>query len=118
MRMRFDRALAAGNQLFVSSIAMFELWYGVFKSGRIHFNSSRVDTFLGGPITTLVFDEDDARAAGSIRATLKTSGSPIGSYGTLLAGQAINRKLTLVTANVAEFSRVRGLAWQDWGKPH
>jgi tRNA(fMet)-specific endonuclease VapC len=34
----------------------------------------------------------------------------------LMAGQALRHQLTLVTANVSEFSRVKGLAWQDWAK--
>lgn len=116
VRKKFDRIATAGNQLFVSSIAMFELWYGVFKSSRAQFNTHRLQTFLEGPITLLAFTEDDARAAGSVRAMLKLSGKPIGSYDVLLAGQAIHRKLTLVTADVSEFSRVKGLVWQDWGK--
>ena len=32
------------------------------------------------------------------------------------AGQALRHQLTLATANVAEFSRVKGLSWQDWAK--
>jgi tRNA(fMet)-specific endonuclease VapC len=64
----------------------------------------------------LSFDEDDARTAGSVHAALKQRGKPIGSYDVLLAGQAINRKLTLVTANTSEFSRVKELVWQDWSK--
>ncbi len=116
VRKRFDRAVTTGNQLFVSTIAMFELWYGVFKSSRIQFNTNRLETFLEGPITLLPFTEDDARVAGSVRAALKISGKPIGSYDVLLAGQAIHRKLALVTANVSEFSRVKELVWQDWVK--
>jgi tRNA(fMet)-specific endonuclease VapC len=115
-RKRFDHALSAGDQLFVSSVPMFELWYGVFKSGRLQFNSERLEAFLEGPITLLPFDEDDARAAGSIRALLRQRGKPIGAYDVLLAGQAVHRKLILVTANISEFSRVKDLACQDWSK--
>src|ERR1700687_106542 len=31
-------------------------------------------------------------------------------------GQALSRKLTLVTANAREFGRVKGLDWEDWGR--
>jgi predicted nucleic acid-binding protein len=34
----------------------------------------------------------------------------------LIAGQALSRKLTLVTANTKEFARVKSLVWEDWGK--
>jgi tRNA(fMet)-specific endonuclease VapC len=93
---------------------MFELWCGVFKGSRGTFNTNRLNDFVDGPITVIAFDEDDARASGSIRASLKLAGKPIGTYDVLIAGQALHRKLTLVTANVSEFSRVKNLSWQDW----
>jgi predicted nucleic acid-binding protein len=39
------------------------------------------------------------------------------NYLLLIAGQARQRKFTLVTPNAGEFARVKGLAWQDWSKP-
>ena len=117
VRARLQKASATGAQIFVSSIAIFELGYGVAKSVRHEFNHKRLETFLSGPVTILPFEDADARAAGAIRATLETSGKPIGAYDVLIAGQAIRHELTLVTANVREFSRVKGLTWQDWAKP-
>jgi tRNA(fMet)-specific endonuclease VapC len=70
-----------------------------------------------GPIVVLPFEEGDAKIAGAVRANLEASGKSIGAYDLLIAGQALQRQLTVVTANVSEFSRVRGLAWQDWAKP-
>jgi predicted nucleic acid-binding protein len=35
----------------------------------------------------------------------------------LIAGQAVRNKLTLITANVSEFARIKALVWADWGKP-
>ncbi len=117
VRKRFEQTTATGAQVFVSSVVTFELWYGVAKSSREEFNTRRLRTFLSGPLSVLPLEEADARAAGSVRAALETSGKPIGAYDVLIAGQAIHRQLTLVTANVAEFSRVKGLVWQDWAKP-
>jgi tRNA(fMet)-specific endonuclease VapC len=116
VRKKFDRARAAGDQIFVPSIAVFELWYGVFKSARVEFNTNRVETFLAGSSTQLAYEEEDARTAGIVRADLEAGGKPIGVYDVLLAGQAMSRQLTLVTANVSEFSRVKGLLWQDWAR--
>ena len=56
VRSRFERALAAKHQIFVSSIAVFELWYGVFKSSRVRLNSDRLEAFLDGPVGILLFD--------------------------------------------------------------
>lgn len=116
VRNKVQRSTTGGDQFFVSSVSTFELWYGVFKSSRAQFNANRLQTFLSGAISVLTFDDEDARAAGSIRAGLEKRGKPIGVYDLLLAGQAIRHQLTLITANVSEFSRVKELQWQDWGK--
>jgi tRNA(fMet)-specific endonuclease VapC len=116
VRNRFKKALSARAQIYVSSLVTFELWYGVAKSERQDLNTQRLQAFLAGPMILLPLEEQDARVAGSIRAALQASGTPIGAYDTLIAGQAMARQLTLVTANVSEFSRVKGLSWQDWAK--
>ena len=116
VRNRFQKALSTRAQIYVSSVVTFELWYGVAKSERQDLNTQRLQTFLAGPMILLPLEEQDARVAGSIRAALQASGTPIGAYDTLIAGQALARKLTLVTANVSEFSRVKGLSWQDWAR--
>jgi predicted nucleic acid-binding protein len=69
------------------------------------------------PVVELSFNDEDARVAGLIRATLEASGKPIGAFDLLIAGQALAGQFTLVTAKVSEFSRVKGLSWQDWAKP-
>lgn len=60
------------------------------------------------------FDKEDAREAGKIRAFLAAKGSPIGPYDVLIAGQAMARKMVLVTANTDEFARIPGLQLDDW----
>jgi tRNA(fMet)-specific endonuclease VapC len=45
---------------------------------------------------------------------LEEGGTPIGAYDLLIAGQALRRGLTLVTANSSELRRVNGLNWEDW----
>ena len=117
VRSRLQKVVASGAHILVSSVATFELWYGVAKSAKQDFNRKRLDTFLAGPILVLPFEDADSRVAGAVRATLEASGKPIGAYDLLMAGQALRHQLTLVTANVSEFSRVKGLAWQDWAKP-
>jgi tRNA(fMet)-specific endonuclease VapC len=117
VRSRFQKALQGSGQICVSSVVTFELWYGVAKSKRVVLNTQRLETFLSGPVTVLAFEDEDSRTAGAIRAELELSGKPIGAYDVLIAGQALARQLTLVTAKVSEFSRVKGLLWQDWAKP-
>jgi tRNA(fMet)-specific endonuclease VapC len=114
---KFRKATDLGGQVFVSSIALFELSHGVAKSSRRDFNKKRLETFFAGPIHPLSFEDQDAEIAGVIRADLESIGKPIGAYDLLIAGQAIRNKLTLITANLSEFARIKELAWADWGRP-
>lgn len=117
VRARFQAATNRGAKVFVSSIAAFELWYGVAKSSRREFNRKRLEAFFAGPLHPLLFANEDAEIAGTIRADLEATGRPIGAYDLLIAGQAMRNKLTLVTANLSEFARIKALTWTDWGKP-
>jgi tRNA(fMet)-specific endonuclease VapC len=93
---------------------LFELWYGVTKSSHVPENTERLRILLSGNLDLLDFDDEDAKTAGQVRAALERSGTPIGAYDVLIAGQALRRGLTVVTANTTEFGRVTGLSWQDW----
>lgn len=114
VRERYRDAEAGGDYIALSSIVLFELWYGVAKSSQVPENSERLRILLSGDLDLLEFDDEDARSAGQARAGLEQAGTPIGAYDVLIAGQALRRGLTVVTANTSEFSRVAGLSWQDW----
>ena len=108
--------LKAGSQLSVPSVSVFELWYGMEKSARRESNIRKLSAFLLNWVNTLAFDAEDARVAGRIRVELESIGRRIGEYDTLIAGQALRHGMTLVTANVKEFGRVKNLSWEDWSK--
>jgi tRNA(fMet)-specific endonuclease VapC len=114
VRDRYRAAEASGEYLAVSSVVLFELWYGVAKSAQARENTERLQLFLSGGLDFLDFDDEDARTAGQVRAELERIGTPIGAYDVLIAGQALRRGLTVVTANTSEFSRITGLNWSDW----
>jgi predicted nucleic acid-binding protein len=71
VRRRFQRAVARESVVLLSSIVAFELWYGVAKSQRKDRNRPRLEAFLAGPLEWTMFDEDDAEAAGAVRAELE-----------------------------------------------
>lgn len=114
VRKRLHRVASRGASISVSSVVLYELWYGVARSKRRRENAERIRVFLSGNINVASFDEEDAVAAGDLRAELEQAGTPIGPYDLLIAAQALRGGTTLVTANVSEFARVRGLVWQDW----
>jgi tRNA(fMet)-specific endonuclease VapC len=117
VRLRLEQALKDGVSVAVSAVVAFELWYGAAKSARRQANRQRLETFFAGPLELVPFDDEDARAAGEVRAALESAGTPIGAYDLLIAGQALRYDATLVTANTAEFSRVADLRWEDWASP-
>ena len=67
-----------------------------------------IENFLR-PLTIVDFTSDDAIAYSQVRARLERAGTPIGPLDTLIAAQAMARKLTLVSNNEREFRRMSGL---------
>jgi tRNA(fMet)-specific endonuclease VapC len=100
----------------ISSITTYELYTGIEKCADPAKESAKVNLLLA-TVSELVFDGQAAREAGRIRALLESQGRMIGAYDVLLAGHARSIGLTLVTANVSEFSRVPGLSWENWQAP-
>ncbi len=114
VRRRFEVALANGSSIATSSIAIFELRYGVAKSVKVEANHRRLEAFIAGPIDVLPFIVEDAGHAGVLRAKLEAKGKPIGAYDLLIASQALRLKYSLVTANAREFKRIPELLVEDW----
>jgi tRNA(fMet)-specific endonuclease VapC len=73
-RRRLRRALARGASGAVSSVVVYELWYGVARSQRRRENGERLRIFLSSNIDVVPFDEEDAGTAGELRAALETAG--------------------------------------------
>jgi tRNA(fMet)-specific endonuclease VapC len=99
----------------ISSLTLAELEYGVQKSAAVAKNREALDLFTA-PFEVVAFDADAARAYGAIRADLERRGKPIGGIDMLLAAQALALQATLVTNNMREFSRVRGLSVENWAR--
>jgi tRNA(fMet)-specific endonuclease VapC len=100
----------------ISTITGYELYTGVAKCANPAKERSKVELLLA-VLGELPFDADAAREAARIRAALEVQGSMIGPYDVLLAGHAVSAGLTLVTDNTGEFTRVAGLAVENWKVP-
>ena len=101
------------SQVYLSVITLHELEYGVAKSHWGERSRQILESTLAS-FPCLDFTPEDALLAGHLRAELEVAGIPIGAYDLLIAAQAINRDLTLVTHNTSEFSRIRDLKIEDW----
>jgi len=100
------------NEVAIPSIVAFEIEYGSLKS-----SSPRRKSILSGLLNHLQeipFDRDAARNAARIRVDLEKRGNTIGMLDLMIAGTAMSRGSTLITNNVREFSRVKGLRIADW----
>lgn len=101
------------SELFLSTITVFELEYGVEKSNWVKQNGEKLAMFLA-PFNILPFTMDDAILAGKLRAYLQKQGTPIGPYDIQIAAQALSKNYTLISHNVKEFKRVPNLKLEDW----
>ena len=111
---RFQQSLQ--DDIGISSITLAELRYGADKSARPAQNHAALDAFLV-PLSILDFDSRAAEHYGIVRVDLERRGTPIGPLDTMSGAHALSLRLTLVTNNVAEFSRVTGLKVADWTAP-
>ena len=97
----------------ISAIILAELEHGIHKSQLSAKNRAALMNFLP-TVDVLPFDQGAAYAYGEIVADLYRCGKPIGPMDMLIAAHAKAEGLTLVTNNTGEFSRVEGLALEDW----
>lgn len=98
----------------ISVIVAAELWTGVKKNLATHpQQAKRLEAFLSF-FTIADLTLDAALHCSEIRAALETAGTPIGPLDLLIAAQARSLGATLVTANVGEFKRVKGLKVLVW----
>ena len=100
-------------EIFLSTVTVSELSFGVENSRFRKANLAALDAFLLD-FRVMPFDETAAREAGRVRAELEKKGQRIGALDTLIAAHAKSLGLPVVTNNVADFSRVRGLKVENW----
>jgi tRNA(fMet)-specific endonuclease VapC len=100
----------------VSVITEAELRTGAAKSSSPVKTMRLVENFLR-PLTVVEFTSDDAASYADVRAKLERAGTPIGPLDTLIAAQAVGRKLILVSNNESEFGRVAALRMENWARP-
>jgi len=108
-----QRIRALGEaQVCTSMIVAAELRCGAAKKGSPRL-ARQLDLLLGA-VEVLPFEAPADATYGLIRTRLGETGRPIGSNDMLIAAQAIALGYTIVTDNEAEFSRIHGLAHENW----
>jgi tRNA(fMet)-specific endonuclease VapC len=107
------RITAAGEDTVCTSIIVAaELRYGAIKSKSAKL-AERIDMILS-PVEILPLETPADRQYASLRHHLTREGTPIGPNDLLNAAHALANDLTVITANIVEFSRVPGLKVENW----
>lgn len=105
-------AVVGEASVATSIVVACELRFGAAKRGSVAL-TDRIERLLAS-LEILPLDEGADRHYAEIRADLERRGIPIGPNDLLIAAHARALALTLVTENVEEFSRVPGLAYENW----
>jgi len=100
------------DAICVSVITAADLRYGCAKKGSAKL-LAHVEAILES-VQVLAFDVPADAEYGSVRAELEVSGKPIGPNDLLIAAHARAADAVLVTDNMGEFTRVRGLRVENW----
>lgn len=101
------------EDLCLSSLVVAELRYGADKSARRRHNHQLLDTLVS-EIPIKDFDTHAATACGKLRANLEKKGVTVGANDMLIGAHALSLGLVLVSDNLREFRRVKGLQVESW----
>ena len=102
------------QSLFTSCICVMELRFG--SALRRDFKSfwQNIEREIISRVNVMPLGYEEVLKAGDILADLKKKGLSIGIEDVLIGSTALNHNLIMVTANIRHFSRIKGLAVENW----
>ena len=103
---------AKAEEVALSVITEMEIRFGLARNPGLRI-APLVEQFLSG-IRILPLTSDAAVHYARARAQLEAAGTPIGPLDLMIAAQGLAFGATVVTTNLKEFRRVRGLRCEDW----
>jgi tRNA(fMet)-specific endonuclease VapC len=104
--------VGAGN-ICISAIVLAELYYGAARHPESIVIRREIDNFVSR-LVVIPWDENAADHYGAIRAFLEKAGTLVGAMDMLIAAHAKSCAATLVTNNLREFDRIKGLTILNW----
>lgn len=107
------RFIQHAGQLAISSVVLAELYAGAYK----HPQPSQILGLISDiliEVTVIDFDSESAEQFGRIRGGLLRQGLVVATADLMIAANAIQHGLTLVTNNTADYRHIPGLALEDW----
>ena len=107
------KKIEKNHSIFISSIVVSELQYGIARSQRKEQNQNNVNALLSR-LEVLDYSASCAKYYGEIRASLQKKGVIIGGNDLFIASHAVYEDAVLVTNNTKEFRRINNLKLEDW----
>jgi tRNA(fMet)-specific endonuclease VapC len=104
--------LKISSEVFLSSIVLGELYYGIFKSANVEQNISRIEE-LRKRLTVLSCDSNTSEVYGKIKNNLREKGRPIPENDIWISALSKQYNLTLITRD-KHFEEVEDILIERW----
>ncbi|MBI5392839.1 PIN domain-containing protein [Candidatus Woesearchaeota archaeon] len=97
----------------VTAVTIYELFSGMTKSNKPEGEKNKIMKVLNGQVI-LALDNDSAQKAGEIDGTLIKEGKMVDPIDILIAGITLTKKEKLLTRNIRDFSKVKGIELESY----
>jgi tRNA(fMet)-specific endonuclease VapC len=98
----------------ISEITLAELVFGAEKSDNPKKNHKLIEKFIGQLSILPIFDA--IQTYGKEKARLQSEGKMISDFDLLIGCTSIENDLIMVTENIKEFDRIKGIKIENWVK--
>jgi tRNA(fMet)-specific endonuclease VapC len=99
---------------FTTAITVGELVYGAYKSNRPEYFIEKLKELVWPNVQIIPFNEGSATVYGKLRAEMEKRGTPLTEPDLRIAAIAMHEGLIVVTGNTRHFSKIPGLAIENW----
>ncbi len=96
------------KRLFITTISIAELFYGIYQSSKVKENHEKFRDFLSN-VEILTIEFENCKTFGKIKSKLKKEGNLIDNLDLFIACICLDNNLTLVTNNEKHFRRLKDL---------
>ncbi len=107
-------SLAEKNEvLLITSVSIFELFSGLPRSQNQSREKEKIKNVIEGQLI-LYLDKKSAEIGGIVDGELITKGEMIEPFDSMIAGIALNKNQKVLTRNVKDFSKIKGLVIDNY----
>ena len=100
--------------LCTASVCVMELRYGTLRVPNSEALWSKIQKRILSKLTVMNFAYEESLKAAELLAHLYSIGQPIGIEDVIIASVALSNGLVVISANTKHFSRIPGLAIENW----